>query len=85
MVRSKKLSDNAKTKLKVIFYIKETNRDSKGKVYGPYVGKYHKYSANEAAKSHYKIKGGPEIHHKFKPIVKLYKGDKKEQKGGVKM
>ena len=86
MIRSQKLSDSAKSKLKVIFYIKETNRESKGKVYGPYVGTYHKYTPSEAAKSHYQIKdGGPLIHHKFKTIVKLYKGNKTTQKGGEKM
>jgi len=82
MVKKEKLSDNAKTKLKVIFYIQETNRDSKSKIYGPYIGTYYKYSASEAAKAK-AAKGA--VSFKFKPIVKLYKGSKKEQKGGKQM
>jgi hypothetical protein len=82
MVKKEKLSDNAKSKLKVIFYIQETNRDSKSKVYGPYVGTYYKYTPSEAAKA--KAAGG-KVSFKFRPVVKLYKGNKKEQKGGKKM
>ena len=82
MVKKEKLSDNAKTKLKVIFYIQETNRDSKSKIYGPYIGTYYKYTASEAAKAK-AAKGS--VSFKFKPIVKLYKGNKKEQKGGKYM
>jgi hypothetical protein len=82
MVKKEKLTDNAKTKLKVIFYIQETNRDSKSKIYGPYVGTYHKYTPSEAAKAK-SAKG--KVSFKFKPIVKLYKGNKKEQKGGKQM
>jgi hypothetical protein len=82
MVKKEKLSDNAKTKLKVIFYIQETNRDSKSKIYGPYIGTYYKYTASEAAKAK-AAKGA--VSFKFKPIVKLYKGNKKEQKGGKQM
>ena len=82
MVKKEKLSDNAKSKLKVIFYIQETNRESKSKIYGPYVGTYYKYTPSEAAKA--KAAEG-KVSFKFKPVVKLYKGNKKEQKGGKKM
>jgi hypothetical protein len=82
MIKPQKLSDNAKSKLKVVFHIKETNRESKTKVYGPYIGKYHKYTPSEAAKA--KTASG-KVSFKFKPIVKLYKGNKKEQKGGKNM
>jgi hypothetical protein len=83
MVKKEKLSDNAKSKLSVIFYIQETNRESKSKIYGPYIGKYHKYTPSEAAKAS-ADKG--KVFFKFKPMVRLYKGSsKKEQKGGKKM
>jgi len=82
MIKQEKLSDNAKSKLKIVFYIKEINRESKNKKYGPYIGTYYKYTPSEAAKA--KTLGG-KVSFKFKPIVKLYKGNKKEQKGGKNM
>ncbi len=62
------LKDNGKTKLNIVFSIQETNRESKNKIYGPYSGKYYKYTPAEAAKA--KASG---ISFKFKPIVKLHK------------
>jgi len=71
------LRDNGKIKLKIVYKIQETTRGSKNKIYGPYSGKYYKYNAEEAAKA--KASG---ISFKFRPVVKLYKGN--QQKGGAR-
>jgi hypothetical protein len=83
MVKKDNLSDNAKSKLKVVFTIQETTRHSQ-KEFGPYVGTYYKYTPSEAAKA--KTADG-KVSFKFKPIVKLHKGNKenKEQKGGKQL
>lgn len=70
------LTENGKTKLKIIYTIQETTQGSKKKVYGPYEGKYYKYNKEEAEKA--KASG---ISFKFKPMVKLHKGTKT---GGVR-
>ena len=70
------LTENGKTKLKIVYTIQETTQGSKKKVYGPYEGKYYKYNKEEAEKA--KASG---ISFKFKPMVKLHKGTKT---GGVR-
>ena len=68
-----------KLNLKVVFSIRETTRGSSKKVYGPYSGKYHKYTPEElkSREGAYgdKVKAMP----KLKPVVKIYKSrDAKE-------
>jgi hypothetical protein len=70
------LTENGKTKLKIVYTIQETTKGSKKKVYGPYEGKYYKYNKEEAEKA--KASG---ISFKFKPMVKLHKV---ERKGGAR-
>jgi len=50
------------------YIIQETTRGSKKKIYGPYKGKYVKYSPEEAKKA---MASG--ISFKMKPVVKLHK------------
>ena len=70
---------------KATFSIYETTRGSKNKVYGPYHGRYHKYTEEEKKKA----KAGKQTF-EGKPVVRLIKGHnkreremhKREQKGG---
>jgi len=62
-----KLNNNEKTKLKITFKIKETTYNSNKKTYGPYIGKYYKYTEEEATKAMF-----AGIKPRFKPIVKRY-------------
>ena len=80
------LKGNNKLKLKVVFSIQETTQGSSKKVFGPYSGKYHKYSDAEMKKA-----TASGIKFRMKPVVKLYKGKSpmrspmkspKGQKGG---
>jgi hypothetical protein len=73
--RFKKMDPNDRLKLNIVFSIKETNRDSNNKIYGPYSGKYRKYTQKEMESS---IASG--VKFQMKPEVKLYKGT--IQKGG---
>lgn len=57
-----------KLQCNVTFVIKETTQGSKKNMYGPYKGKYTKYTPEEAKKA--KASG---IQFKMKPIVKLFK------------
>ena len=55
---------------KVKFKIQEFTQGSKKKIYGPYVGYFHKYTAQELKKSSFAdVKRAP----KMKPVVKLNK------------
>ncbi len=56
---------------KVHFKIQEYTRGSKNKVYGPYVGYFHKYTAEELKKA--KTAGGKQSF-TMKPVVKLSNG-----------
>ena len=69
-----------KLKLSCTFEIRETTRGH-AKVYGPYSGKYHKYSANELKEA--STKGG-KILFSMKPLVKKVKKTVKKNnlKGG---
>jgi len=70
-----KLNGSARHNLKVTFTIRETGRDSKHKMYGPYHGSYKKYTPEEMKKAQLKkVSQG----FTMKPIVKLAKN----QKGG---
>lgn len=62
---------------KATFSIYETTRGSKNKVYGPYNGRYHKYTEEEKRKA----KAGKQTF-EGKPVVKLMKQKRNEQKGG---
>jgi hypothetical protein len=64
----KNLKKLNKLKLDVIFMIKETTRDSKQKIYGPYKGNYTKLSEEEMKKA---TRAG--IIFTMRPSVKLYK------------
>ena len=70
-----------KSKLDVTFMIQEITRgDNQYKIYGPYHGKYRKYSAKEIQEKQIKTKNGKIIKIEYEPIVKLAK--KKNKKGG---
>jgi len=74
------LKGNARHSLKATFMIRETTRDSKHKMYGPYHGRYHKYTPEELKKAQLK-----KVKQSFtmKPVVKLAKhGKANHQKGG---
>jgi hypothetical protein len=81
----KGLSGSRKGDLKsVVFEIKEITRGSSKKTYGPYVGKYKKYSPEEIKKASYKI-DGKVIKPSMKAVVKLHKhhvAKKDGMKGG---
>ena len=57
-----------------------TRGPSQYKIYGPYHGKYRKYSAKEMKEKEIKTKDGKIIKIEYQPIVKLVK--KKNKKGG---
>jgi hypothetical protein len=70
-----------KSKIDVKFMIQEITRGpSQYKIYGPYHGKYRKYSAKEMKEKEIKTKDGKIIKIEYQPIVKLVK--KKNKKGG---
>ena len=80
------LKGNNKLKIKVVFSIQETTQGSSKKVFGPYSGKYHKYTEAEMKRA-----TASGIKFRMKPVVKLYKGKSpmrspkkspKGQKGG---
>ena len=73
----KGLKKNKKASLpKVKFCIQEYTQGSSKKVYGPYVGHYHKYTAAELKKA---MTADGKVKFTMKPVVKLVKG----MKGGV--
>lgn len=77
IAHEKGLMKNKKIKLgKVKFSIQEYTQGSKKKIYGPYIGYFHKYTKNEL-KTSYSAEG--KIKFTMKPIVKLLK---KNIKGG---
>ena len=65
--RAKGLKESNRLKLNVKFTIRETTRGH-SKVFGPYSGKYHKYTAEEMKKA----KASGVVFH-MKPVVKLSK------------
>ena len=78
----KGLKKSERPNLKAKFVIQETTRGSVHKMYGPYSGKYVKYTAEEMKKA--KTSGG-KVSFTMKPVVKLHKQkmhNKKEQMGG---
>ena len=63
---------NNKIKLGVVlFIIRETTQGSKCKEYGPYSGKFKKYTKSEIKKSSYKVASGKTIIKTMKPIIHL--------------
>ena len=73
----KGLKKNKKASMhKVKFCIQEYTQGSSKKVYGPYVGHYHKYTAAELKKA---MTADGKVKFTMKPVVKLVKG----MKGGV--
>ena len=66
----KNMKGNAKLSLNAIFVIRETTQGSKKKEYGPYSGKYRKYTPEEI-KAAETAKG--KVHFKMTPVVRLYK------------
>jgi len=69
----KGLSGSNKTTMKaVVFKIKEITNGSSKKTYGPYIGKYKKYTADEIKKASYEI-DGKVVKPSMKAIVKLQK------------
>jgi len=76
----KGLTGSAKLNMKdVVFEIREiTNRSYKD--FGPYIGKYKKYTPEELKKA---VTAGGKVKHTMKSVVKLYKGHSKSaMKGG---
>lgn len=77
IAHEKGLKKNKKVNMgKVTFSIQEYTQGSSKKVYGPYVGHFHKYTAAELKKA--KTAGG-KVKFTMKPVVKLAK---KNMKGG---
>jgi hypothetical protein len=76
--RAHKLKEANRLKVDIEFTIRETNRGSKNKIYGPYSGKYRKYTPAEMKKAQ---ASGITFH--MKPEVKIIKA--KKMKGGAKM
>jgi hypothetical protein len=75
----KGLKKNKKASMpKVKFCIQEYTQGSSKKVYGPYVGHYHKYTAAELKKA---MTADGKVKFTMKPVVKLVKG--KNMKGGA--
>ena len=75
----KGLKKNKKTSLpKVKYCIQEYTQGSSKKIYGPYVGHFHKYTAAELKKAE---TAGGKVKFTMKPVVKLAKG-KNNMKGG---
>ena len=80
IAHQKGLKKNKKTTMsKVKFCIQEYTQGSSKKVYGPYVGHFHKYTAAELKKA---STAGGKIKFTMKPVVKLFK-IKNNQKGGL--
>jgi len=80
--RAHKLKEANRLKVDIEFTIRETNRGSKPKIYGPYSGKYRKYTPAEMKKAQ---ASGITFH--MKPEVKLIRKNKKnlKQSGGYNM
>ncbi len=79
IAHEKGLKKNKKASMpKVKFCIQEYTQGSSKKIYGPYVGHFHKYTAAELKKA--KTAGG-KIKFTMKPVVKLVKR-KNNMKGG---
>ena len=77
IAHEKGLKKNKKVNMgKVTFSIQEYTQGSSKKVYGPYVGHFHKYTATELKKA--KTAGG-KVKFTMKPVVKLAE---KNMKGG---
>jgi len=76
--RALKLKEANRLKVDIKFTIRESTRGSGNKVFGPYSGKYRKYTPAEMKKAQ---ASGITFH--MKPEVKLLKS--KKQKGGYKM
>jgi hypothetical protein len=75
----KGLKKNKKASMgKVKFCIQEYTQGSSKKVYGPYVGHYHKYTGEELKKA---MTADGKVKFTMKPVVKLAKG-KNNMKGG---
>ena len=78
IAHEKGLKKNKKTSMpKVRFSIQEYTQGSSKKVYGPYVGHFHKYTAAELKKA---STAGGKIKFTMKPVVKLAK--KNNMSGG---
>jgi len=76
--RALKLKETNRLKVDIKFTIRESTRGSGNKIFGPYTGKYRKYTPAEMKKAQ---ASGITFH--MKPEVKLLKS--KKQKGGAKM
>jgi hypothetical protein len=71
----KGLTKNKKASMpKVKYCIQEYTQGSSKKIYGPYVGHYHKYTAAELKKAE---TAGGKVKFTMKPVVKLAKGNMK--------
>ena len=68
-----------KLNLKVVFSIRETTRGSSKKVYGPYSGKYHKYTPAELKSREGAFGKTVKAFPKLKPVVKIYKSSDAKQ------
>lgn len=71
-----------KSKLDVTFMIQEITRgNNQYKIFGPYHGKYRKYTPKEIKEKQIKTKNGKIIKIEYEPIVKLVKKNN-NKKGG---
>jgi hypothetical protein len=80
IAKHENLSKLKKLGLKAHFLIQETTRGSAHKIFGPYHGKYVKYTAEEAKSA---MASG--IKFQMKPVVKLMKEKNNAMKGGSKL
>jgi hypothetical protein len=77
----KGLKKNKKPSMgKVKFCIQEYTQGSSKKVYGPYVGHFHKYTGEELKKA---MTADGKVKFTMKPVVKLAKGSMKNKSGGI--
>ena len=82
IAKEKGLEKMNKLKLGTVHYsIQEYTRGSKGKVYGPYKGHFHEYTAAEKKAAEYSIGNKKSVSPKMKAVVKLMKkkNDKKNK------
>ena len=86
IAHEKGLEKMNKLKLGTIhFSIQEYTRGSKGKVYGPYRGHFHEYTAEEKKTAFIKKPDGKQQAFKMKAVVKLMKKKDDSKKNNKKM
>jgi hypothetical protein len=82
VAKHQNLTKSKKLGLKAVYLIQETTRGSAHKIFGPYQGKYVKYTAEEAKTA---MTADGKVKFTMKPVVKLVKEKNSAQKGGSKL